>query len=281
MMSEPSTPKVVSSAPRPPRQWLRWLHVNRLPLAWVVLGLLVVQNAATTMLVQHTRRHPAANGVVYLGSVAVLISECLKLPTCLALIVNDEGGIMPAAARIKDSVFDRWKDTLRMSVPALCYGLQNLLFFVALSNLSATSYQLWSQTKTLFTAFFFVRLLGQRLQARQWAALGLLTAGVSLVQLGEVAVAPSTAAIRAAAAGGQAAAVAVGGSAAVGIAAVLTSSFLSGFANVYFERVLKQVHHNAVPWACHAHARAHSGHAHARAHSGHAHARARGPTAAC
>ena len=129
-------------------------------LAWVVLGLLVVQNAATTMLVQHTRRHPAANGVVYLGSVAVLISECLKLPTCLALIVNDEGGIIPAAARIKDSVFDRWKDTLRMSVPALCYGLQNLLFFVALSNLSATSYQLWSQTKVLFTALFFhVRFL--------------------------------------------------------------------------------------------------------------------------
>lgn len=257
MMSEPSTPKVVSSAPRPPRQWLRWLHVNRLPLAWVVLGLLVVQNAATTMLVQHTRRHPAANGVVYLGSVAVLISECLKLPTCLALIVNDEGGIIPAAARIKDSVFDRWKDTLRMSVPALCYGLQNLLFFVALSNLSATSYQLWSQTKVLFTALFFVKILDQRLRPKQWGALGLLTVGVGAVQLAEAgtetakaaalaargsATTGSTgaAAAAAAAAEGGASAVAGSGSVTVGVIAVLLSSLLSGFANIYFEKVLKQ-----------------------------------------
>jgi hypothetical protein len=48
-----------------------------------------------------------------------------------------------------------------MGVPALCYGIQNALFFVALSNLSASSYQLWSQSKTLFTALFFVNMLGQ------------------------------------------------------------------------------------------------------------------------
>ena len=266
------TSSAVSSQPTLLFSWL--------PIKWCVLCLLVVQSAVTTMLVQASRCAPKAGQPLYLASAAVLVSECLKLVVSLALIVSDEGGLRAAARELR-MVFGRASDTIRLSVPALCYGLQNALFYVALSNLSATSYQLWSQTKTLFTAFFFVRLLGQRLQARQWAALGLLTAGVSLVQLGEVAVAPSTAAIRAAAAGGQAAAVAVGGSAAVGIAAVLTSSFLSGFANVYFERVLKQVHHNAVPWACHAHARAHSGHAHARAHSGHAHARARGPTAAC
>ena len=54
---------------------------------------------------------------------------------------------------IGDAVFSsrRIGDTMRMGVPAFCYGLQNLLFFVALSNLSATSYQLWSQTKVLFT----------------------------------------------------------------------------------------------------------------------------------
>jgi solute carrier family 35 (UDP-sugar transporter), member A1/2/3 len=252
-MSEPSTPKVLSTTPRPPRKWLRWLHVNRLPLAWVVLILLVVQNAATTMLVQHTRRHPGASGVIYLGSVAVLISECLKLPTCLALIISDEGGVRAAVARIQDAVFDRWRDTVRMSVPALCFGLQNLLFFVALSNLSATSYQLWSQTKVLFTALFFVKILDQRLRPKQWGALGLLTVGVGAVQLAEAGTETAKAAALAArgsattgstsvtaAAAAAADATSASGSVTVGVIAVLLSSLLSGFANIYFEKVLKQ-----------------------------------------
>ena len=55
-----------------------------------------------------------------------------------------------------------------MGVPAPCHCLQHALFFVALSRLSATSYQLWSQSKTLFTALFFVRLLGPLANGRGW-----------------------------------------------------------------------------------------------------------------
>jgi len=161
---------------------------------------------------------------MYLGAMAVLVSELLKLPTCLALISRDEGGVQGMVRAVRRGVFGRWKDTLRMGVPALCYGLQNALFFVALSNLSASSYQLWSQSKTLFTALFFVTLLGKSLRPLQWFALGLLTAGVGLVQLQDVAPAAAAAA----------------GTPLIGVAAVLGSSLLSGFANIYFEKVLKQ-----------------------------------------
>jgi len=171
----------------------------------------------------------------------VLVSECIKLPTCLLLIAREEGGARAAMKKLS-SIFSRFSDTLRMGVPAVCYSLQNALFFVALSNLTATSYQLWSQTKTLFTAFFFVKLLGQRLWPQQWAALGLLTVGVGLVQLEEpsTAVVPSTAAIRAAPGVASTAAAVTTGSVGVGVAAVLASSLLSGFANIWFERVIKQ-----------------------------------------
>ena len=223
---------------------------NGLPLKWCVLLLLVVQNAATTMLVRATRTpRPAAlggGGPLYLASAAVLISECIKLPTCLFLIVRDEDGSIKRAAQKVKSVLTNVGDTLRMGVPAVCYGLQNALFFVALSNLSATTYQLWSQTKTLFTAFFFVKILGQRLRTRQWVALGLLTAGVGLVQLEEVASAApiGTAALRIpiGATWSRSALTfsAITSNAAVGVLAVLASSLLSGFANIYFEKVLKQ-----------------------------------------
>jgi UDP-sugar transporter A1/2/3 len=142
-------------------------------------------------------------------------------------------------------------------VPALCYGLQNLLFFVALSNLSATSYQLWSQTKVLFTAIFFVQILGQRLRPKQWFALTLLTGGVGAVQLAQAGTetakvaglaargASVTGSTGAAAEAAEAAAAAAGSSLAgssvtVGVIAVLLSSLLSGFANIYFEKVLKE-----------------------------------------
>ena len=203
-----------------------------LPLKWVLLLLLVLQNSASTILVTHTRSiSPLPGRPLYLGSAAVLVSECLKLSSCLALITHEEGGVKQMAAEVWLAVVVRWRDTRRMAVPALCYGLQNVLFYVALSNLTPTSYQLWSQSKTLFTALFFVTILKQVLKPRQWFALGLLTAGVALVQVAEVASKAGGAASVAASAGGAAPMVAVG------IAAVLASSVLSGFANIYFEKV--------------------------------------------
>jgi len=208
--------EVVLAVPQTPKK-------RRFQLKYIVLLLLVFQNSATTMLVRYTRT-PRPGQILYLGSMAVLVSELLKFPTCLALISRDEGGVRGMLRTVWNGVFVRWRDTLRMGVPALCYGIQNALFFVALSNLSASSYQIWSQSKTLFTALFFVNMLGQTLKLRQWFALALLTIGVCLVQLGE----------------GAAGAAAAVGVPAIGVAAVLASSLSSGFANIYFEKVLKQ-----------------------------------------
>jgi len=140
--------------------------------------------------------------------------------------------VRPMLAQVKQQVVTNWADTLRMGVPALCYCLQNAMFFVALSRLSATSYQLWSQSKTLFTALFFVVYLGRVMRRQQWLALVLLTAGVGLVQLYEAGGLAGAAAAGAASGG-------LSGAVAVGVAAVLASSLLSGFANVYFEKVIK------------------------------------------
>jgi len=199
-------------------------------LKYLVLVLLVLQNSLTAILARSSRLPHPGGGLLYLGSAAVLAAEVIKLPVCMGLIARDEGGVRPMLSRVKQQVFVQWRDTLSMGVPALCYCLQNALFFVALSRLSATSYQLWSQSKTLFTALFFTTYLGRVLRAQQWVALVLLSLGVGLVQYHETLV------------GG--AAVAAAGSAGsawlIGVAAVLASSLLSGFANVYFEKVVKQ-----------------------------------------
>jgi len=206
------------SAPEAPM--LMWI-----PLKYITLVLLVVQNSVVAVAAAASRtRH--AGSPLYLGSVAVLLSELVKLPVCVALIARDKGGLRGMAAELWHKVVVQWSDTLRMGVPALCYCLQNVLFFVALSSLSATSYQLWAQSKTLFTALFFVIMLGKSLSGQQWVALALLSSGVGLIQTAD----------------GAATAVTTVNSPAVlvGVAAVLASSVLSGFANVYFEKVVKQ-----------------------------------------
>jgi len=203
-------------------------------LKYFVIVLLVLQNALTAILARNSRLPPANGGQLYLGSVAVFVAELIKLPICLGLIAKDMGGFRPMLQKLWTQVIVEWRSTLQMGVPALCYCLQNALFFVALSRLSATSYQLWSQSKTLFTALFFVTYLGRELRKQQWIALLLLSVGVGIVQYTEAAMKGG-----AAAAAGAAAAGSGGMFVAVGVGAVLASSVLSGFANVYFEKVVK------------------------------------------
>eukprot|EP00967_Tisochrysis_lutea_P135059 scaffold239144_cov31-Tisochrysis_lutea.AAC.3 len=145
--------------------------------------LLIAQNTVITLLARETRI-PSEGRPMYLGSAAVLASELIKLPVCLGVITRDIGGLANMAREVWKRVFVGWRDTLAMGVPAFLFCFQNLLFFVSVSNLSATSYQLWSQSKTLTTALFFVLYLGGKLRSLQWVSLALLCFGVGLVSGG-------------------------------------------------------------------------------------------------
>ncbi|XP_018010516.1 UDP-galactose translocator-like, partial [Hyalella azteca] len=126
------------------------------------------------------------------------------------------------------SMFDcLWKnkcDTLKVSVPALAYLVQNNLLYVAATNLDAATYQVTYQLKILTTAMFAVLMLGRSLHKLQWVALVLLCIGVALVQL-------------------AATTVAVVGSVEqnklLGVGAAIGACFCSGFAGIYFEKILK------------------------------------------
>eukprot|EP00063_Salmo_salar_P050258 XP_014025093.1 PREDICTED: UDP-N-acetylglucosamine transporter-like isoform X3 [Salmo salar] len=113
-------------------------------------------------------------------------------------------------------------ETLKLAIPFGIYTLQNNLLYVALSNLDAATYQI------LTTALFSVCMLGRRLGVYQWLSLLILMAGVALVQwpsesLGDTEKEQMSE-----------------GSQFVGVVAVLVACCSSGFAGVYFERILKE-----------------------------------------
>ncbi|KAK6056980.1 UDP-galactose transporter [Cooperia oncophora] len=87
-------------------------------------------------------------------------------------------------------------------------------------------YQVTYQLKILTTAFFSVTMLGRSLNRLKWLALILLTGGVALVQM------PAGGAAKGSTAGNTSDKI-------VGLLAVLAACFSSGFAGVYFEKILK------------------------------------------
>ncbi|RXM97194.1 UDP-N-acetylglucosamine transporter [Acipenser ruthenus] len=118
-------------------------------------------------------------------------------------------------------------ESLKLAVPAGIYTLQNNLLYVALSNLDAATYQVTYQLKILTTALFSVSMLGKSLNIYQWLSLVILMTGVAFVQWPSDSVDSAQKDLST-------------GSQFVGLAAVLTACFSSGFAGVYFEKILKE-----------------------------------------
>jgi UDP-sugar transporter A1/2/3 len=194
---------------------------NRL-LKYGSLGFLIIQNSSHVLLLRHSRIVPGLCSK-YIVSVAVLYAELLKLVFCLVVLCLKEGGPFGALALLNEDVWQRKADTLKVSVPALCYTLQNNLQFVAASHLGAELLQLLYQTKTLSTAIFGVIILAKSLRCNQWCALSVLVVGVVLAQASQ-SKAPSES---------------VKGGSLVGVLAALGVSVCSGFASVYLEKILK------------------------------------------
>ncbi|VDN23844.1 unnamed protein product, partial [Cylicostephanus goldi] len=115
-------------------------------------------------------------------------------------------------------------DTLKVCIPAMVYIVQNNLFYVAASHLDAATFMITSQLKIFTAAIFTVIILKRSLTRTQWFALAILFVGVSLVQL-------QTSKTDSSGMAGQ--------RPFIGFLAVVIACCLSGFAGIYFEKILK------------------------------------------
>ena len=114
----------------------------------------------------------------------------------------------------------------KMFVLALIYGVMNILSFVALRNISAGMFTIFAQCKILTTATFSAIILQREYSWTQWRALLALLFGVLLFSepiWGD----PDKQVVM------------DGANTLLGTFAVLTEVTLSGFASIYFEKVIK------------------------------------------
>uniref|UniRef100_F1L884 UDP-N-acetylglucosamine transporter n=1 Tax=Ascaris suum TaxID=6253 RepID=F1L884_ASCSU len=200
-------------------------------LKWVSLLVLIAQTTALVLILRYSRTQKT-DGPRYLSSTAVVTAEVVKLFTCLLVIAMQHNwNFIGFYTEIYNDVIAKSGDTLKVGVPALLYVVQNNLLFLALSKLDAATYQVTYQLKILTTAFFSVTMLNKKLNGIKWISLIMLTAGVALVQLPSDSKNPKAK---------ETTSFSIGDSDhLIGLLAVLTACFSSGFAGVYFEKILK------------------------------------------
>lgn len=212
----------------PARVWMlikenKSMTVESPPLFSIKTAVLVglcLQNAGYTLLRKYTTQHENVSSKEIL-----LVSEILKIVFSLYMVVNDVDGLKSDApgsglSKISWLVFHSQK----MFVLAAIYGAMNILSFVALEYIGAGEFTICAQLKILTTAGFSVLILRTSMSWTKWRALCLLVFGCILVASPNFN------------SGKDGVGVA---SQLFGYAAVLTEVVLSGFASIYFEKVVK------------------------------------------
>jgi len=192
----------------------------------VILCALVAQN---TGLVVVTRYSKAVLHEDYMSSSVVLCMECTKLAFASTMVgLRKEDSFLNGKDwSLPTKVIWLIRNSLVMSVPALSYFFQNILAYTALANLSSSVYGVLQQAKILSAAIFSVLLLRKQIGPHKWRALLLLFLGATLVEHHTFEESEKKGAAE--------------GNPVTGSLAMLAMISLSGFAGVYYEKMLKGV----------------------------------------
>lgn len=184
------------------------------------LTVMTLVAATYTVALRYTRT--ISSGDLYFSTTAVCLTEVMKLILSLGMLTKETGSLIRLKSAIVEHVFNT-KELLKLSVPSIVYAVQNNMGFIALSNLDAAVYQVTYQLKIPCTALCTVLMLNRSLSRLQWFSVFMLCGGVTLVQWKPV----------------EATKVQIEQNPFVGFIACAVAVLCSGFAGVYFEKVLK------------------------------------------
>ncbi|OWA54033.1 UDP-galactose translocator [Hypsibius exemplaris] len=187
------------------------------------LATLTIQNVVTILLIRYAKTLP---GEVFISSTVVVLMEVFKLFASMGMLLVHHRSFARWAKELHEEIIRKPMETLKVAVPAFIYTFQNNLTFVAVSNLDAATFQVVSQIKILTTAIFSVAMLRRQLGTVQWAALLILFVGIAVVQLDQQSPQAGKTLFHIQ-------------SPFLGLSAILISSLMSGYAGVYFEKILK------------------------------------------
>jgi len=192
---------------------------KQISVKFLVLIILCLQNSFFTVL----RRY--SQGVLketYSKHEVLCVAEVIKMSFSAYVIYTQRD---ESDGPFMDHIMYLLKTSKKMLMLSLIYGLMNILSFVALRNVSAGVFTICAQLKILTTAAFSAAILNRKYSWVKWRALASLFIGVLLFSE------PTW--------NSTAGASVADGNFMLGTSAVLIEVTLSGFASIYFEKVVK------------------------------------------
>lgn len=223
-----------------------FLSADMYSLKTIILICLCLQNASYTLLRKYTTKYENVSSKEIL-----LISELVKMVFSVYMVLQEDavsGGSLKMRDSDSESAEPRRPSNLnklvqvilnsqKMLVLAIIYGIMNILSFVALQYIGAGEFTICAQLKILTTAVFSTLILQTPLTATKWRALILLVLGCILVASPVFTHVPDS----------QDKGTSLTEQI-FGYSAVLTEVVLSGFASIYFEKVIKNTVEVASIW---------------------------------
>lgn len=196
-------------------------HSTSNEVKWMILAAFVIVNGALLVSLRSAVVFSNPNSNV-VASTEVLSAEVLKLIFSLILsFIFDANWNFSVFRSILYSTIsdDLSSDFVKLSVPSILYIIQNNLQYIIETRII---FMVMYQSKIITTALFYSNMLSRRIHHREWSAIGALALGVSIVEACQPDVEGHYHA-----------------SYPFGIASVLIAILTSGFAGVYFEKILK------------------------------------------
>ncbi len=109
-------------------------------MKYASLIVLVIQNTALVLTLRYSRK--GSEGVpLYTVSTAVVMTELTKFIISICALLYKSNSLTKTLKMIYEGIFENLSDTIKLSVPAVLYTIQNNLLYVALSNLDAATFQ--------------------------------------------------------------------------------------------------------------------------------------------
>lgn len=216
-------------------------NTRRTLMKAVCLVSLTFQNAAFVQIYKYSRIGLPEN--LYIASTAVCIGEAIKVVFSFFLMVTFEKSLQDICDFFYESVVTNPLDTLRMCVPAVVYVLVTNLVLISGANLDVITFQIISQLKIPATVFFAILFLRSSFRLLQYLSILILMTGAVLVQLTDIEdVVPNAIHHES-----LVTTKLMLSDKTLGIVTGLAACVLSGFAGVYFEKILKA--YNSTVWS--------------------------------
>lgn len=101
--------------------------LSGIPIKYLSLIILVVQNSALILVMRYTRANVPADQL-YLASTAVVMSEVLKSTACLLLLYSNFDSKKRSPQRLisllNRELIQKWRQTIKLAFPAGLYLIQ-------------------------------------------------------------------------------------------------------------------------------------------------------------